>query len=375
MSVFATTIQWYRKCIALCVLFILVNQISFAQQPIIKATSKKVDVKDGEIYQKGAWNLSPEVKSDVYYAMEPINQKRIIFYTDIDSISFDIKPGNIYDFIILLNNKDTCYTRISTTKPVKEIEINTLSVALIEPVILQHDFTLFREALQKDHAGLYRYKNEAALDKIFDSCFAAINHPMTQLEFAKSIMFVISALEDGHTRTNIPRLLMKYYGENKKLFPLYPYFIANKAYVLCGNLNELPASTEILSIDNKPIAEIEKEIFRYFPSDGSIETKKRQELNDGAFPIVYSWIFGDKSSFNVQYKNNKGEIGIVDIAGKTVRDFECEYKSKSVTKFLQLDFPEKNVALLTIKSFDDNRITGAHLNFKNFLDTSFKEIN
>ena len=161
MSVFATTIQWYRKCIALCVLFILVNQISFAQQPIIKATSKKVDVKDGEIYQKGAWNLSPEVKSDVYYAMEPINQKRIIFYTDIDSISFDIKPGNIYDFIILLNNKDTCYTRISASKPVKEIEINTLSVALIEPVILQHDFTLFREALQKDHAGLYRYKNEA----------------------------------------------------------------------------------------------------------------------------------------------------------------------------------------------------------------------
>ena len=78
MSVFATTILWYRKCIALCVLFILVNQIIFAQQPIVKATSNKVDVKDGEIYQKGVWNLSPEVKPDVYYAVEPINQKRII---------------------------------------------------------------------------------------------------------------------------------------------------------------------------------------------------------------------------------------------------------------------------------------------------------
>jgi len=198
---------------------------------------------------------------------------------------------------------------------------------------------------------------------------------MTQLEFAKTIMFVISALEDGHTRTNIPRLLMKYYGENKKLFPLYPYFIADKAFVLCSDVKELLDGTEILSINNKRIVEIEKEIFRYFPSDGTIKTKKRQELNDGAFPIIYSWIFGDKSSFNVQYKNKKGEIGIANIAGKTVRDFECEYKNKSVTKILQLDFPYKNVALLTIKSFDDNRIRGAKLDFKNFLDASFKEIN
>jgi len=160
---------WDKKCITLCVLLILIAQIIFAQQQlIIKAGSRKVDVKDGEIYQKGVWNLSPEAKPDIYYAIEPINKKRITFYTDVDSISFNIKPGNICDFIILLNNKDTCYTRISAIVPVKTIETNTVSLGLMEPKILQQDFTLFTEALQKDHPGLYRYKSKAALDTIFD---------------------------------------------------------------------------------------------------------------------------------------------------------------------------------------------------------------
>lgn len=377
MKLITARTMWDRKNIALFAIIILSGQIIFAQQkqPVIKATSRKVDVKDGKIYQKGIWNLSPEAKPDIYYSLEPISEKKITFYTDIDSISFNIVPGNIYGFIILLNNKDTCYTQISTVKPVKEIETNTVSLTLMEPEILKQDFTFFREALQKNHAGLYRYKSKMELDRLFDSCFAALNHPMPQLEFAKSIMFLISSLEDGHTGTNLSRLLMNYYNDNEKMFPVYVLFINKKAYVLCSRIKELPAETEILSIDNKPVSEIKKELLQYLPSDGKIETKKNQTLNNGAFSFIYNWIFGNKNSFIVRYKTKHGEIKTTNINAEFVKDFECDNGNKlSNTKDLQLDFPQDNTALLTIKTFDDNKLVGKQ-NFKDFLDTSFKEIN
>jgi hypothetical protein len=151
---------------------------------------------------------------------------------------------------------------------------------------------------------------------------------------------------------------MNYYSENEKMFPVYVYFINAKAYVLCSRIKELAAETEILSIDNKPISEIKKTLLQYLPSDGKIETKKIQVLNNGAFPFLYNWVFGNKNSFTVRYKTKQGEIKTTKINAAFVKDFECDNGGGiGNTKDLQLDFPEKNIALLTIKTFDDNRLS------------------
>ncbi|MEX6690167.1 S41 family peptidase [Danxiaibacter flavus] len=368
---------WRRICIACIVLLTVFIQPLCAQQklPLIKATSKIVDIKDGDLYQKAIWNLSPEIKPDVYYALHPVLAKKIIFYTDLDSISFDINPGSSYDFIILLNGKDSCYTRISTTTPALKTETSKVSLNTMEPALLKQDFTLFRNALQQEHAGLYRYESKAVLDNLFDSCQAALDRPMSQLAFAKSIMFMVSAIEDGHTGTNIPRLLMNQYGENEKMFPAYVFFINKKAYVLCSRIKELSAGTEILSIENKMVSEIRHILLQYLPSDGKIETKKQQTLNNGAFPFLYNWIFGNKDSFAVKYKTKEGKIKSTNIHAEFLKDFECDNGNDSnTTKDLQLDFLQENTALLTVKTFDDNRLSGKQ-DFRDFLNTSFKEIN
>lgn len=370
------TTLWGRKLIAFFFVSLLFCQGILAQQKlhVIRANSNKVSIKDGSVYQKGIWNISPEIKPDVYQTLEPRHEKTIVFYTDIDSISVKVAPQATYDFIVLLNNKDSCYTRISNITPAKEPEKKPVLIDLISPEKLKQDFTVFRLALEKEHAGLYRYKSKKEMDAIFDRYFAALDHPASAIEFGKTILSVISALQDGHTRSNVPRLLGNYYGENIKVFPLFLYFIQNKAYVLCGQ--ELPAQTEILAINGKSIADIQSELFKYLPSDGAIETKKRSQLNDGAFSILYHWIFGDKHTFRVEFKSKNGETGIINLAGKSVNDIECDFRNKpAVTKPLQLDFLQNNVALLTVKSFDDNRINAAKLNFKEFLESSFKEIN
>src|SRR5262249_45449480 len=40
----------------------------------------------------------------------------VTFRTDIDSISFDVRPGQQYDFVVLLNGERRCRSRISTLR-------------------------------------------------------------------------------------------------------------------------------------------------------------------------------------------------------------------------------------------------------------------
>jgi len=81
--------------------------------PIIKASSKQA-----KIYEEGnpvtGWNISPETILDVFTTNKLTKTTIVKFITDSDSISFKIKPGQNKDFIILLNGKDSCFTRIQS---------------------------------------------------------------------------------------------------------------------------------------------------------------------------------------------------------------------------------------------------------------------
>jgi hypothetical protein len=96
------------------VFFLTVKLSVFAQTslPVIRASSKNVDIRDGNHFKKGYWYIMPEKRPDYYFAEIPRKEHTITFITDLDSISFAIKYGEEYDFVILLNNKDSCHTRI-----------------------------------------------------------------------------------------------------------------------------------------------------------------------------------------------------------------------------------------------------------------------
>lgn len=87
--------------------------------PVIRANAKDVSVRDGAHFRKGYWYIMPEVRPDYYRVENPKKPHRVVFITDLDSISFDVSPDKEYDFIILLNGKDSCYTRISAMLPKK----------------------------------------------------------------------------------------------------------------------------------------------------------------------------------------------------------------------------------------------------------------
>jgi len=82
--------------------------------PVIQAGSVNVSISDGGYLDKNVWTLSPRIRPDVYTADRTRQAKWVIFYTDIDSIKVKVTPGSVFDFVVLLNGKDSCFTRIAS---------------------------------------------------------------------------------------------------------------------------------------------------------------------------------------------------------------------------------------------------------------------
>ncbi len=122
----------------LTIIFSIFESHSYAQQiPIIKATSKNVKIRDGAVFKENFWVIFPETKPDIYWVDFPKKEHKVTFITDKDSISFDVKYGHYYDFIVLLNEKDSCYTRISgtypkTITPIRSVPIDSIPFTIID---------------------------------------------------------------------------------------------------------------------------------------------------------------------------------------------------------------------------------------------------
>lgn len=147
------------RLLSICIITLLMPSV-FAQKkfPIIKANSTEVDIKDDQKLTKKAWRIVPEEKLDVYVT----SGKKVTFYTDIDSISFKINPKvATYDFIILLNGKDTAKTQIkyqpSRLEQLKKAEKYSYS---------DHRFVPTFTYQSQDHPDLVKVRKELNLDSI-----------------------------------------------------------------------------------------------------------------------------------------------------------------------------------------------------------------
>jgi hypothetical protein len=111
------------------ILLSLFSQSVFAQSklPVIKATSKSVAINDGGYLDKNAWSLNPNIKLDVFTADRTRKTKWITFYTDIDSIRVKVKPGTKYNFVVVLNGRDSFYTQIASAIPPMSLLNNTIT--------------------------------------------------------------------------------------------------------------------------------------------------------------------------------------------------------------------------------------------------------
>ncbi|PZU87315.1 MAG: hypothetical protein DI529_07405 [Chryseobacterium sp.] len=89
--------------------------LSFSQNklPVVKSNTKEVKIIENKELIT-TWNLAPEAKPDIYISGKNTKFRNIKLVTDIDSIEINLLPKQEFDFIVLLNQKDSCYTRFKS---------------------------------------------------------------------------------------------------------------------------------------------------------------------------------------------------------------------------------------------------------------------
>lgn len=98
------------------VLILIYGFISIGAQqkelPVLKSNQPRVTIRDGEKLKKDGWRLAPELNPDIYRA-ELIDGRphKVIFSSDVDSITFTVEEGKTYDFVIEYEGRRH-YTRI-----------------------------------------------------------------------------------------------------------------------------------------------------------------------------------------------------------------------------------------------------------------------
>jgi hypothetical protein len=187
-----------KKVILLFLTVLLISDLtaqkSNTAKKIISANNSTAAIivieNDRVIQQSTAWTISPQLNPDVFNAV--IRKRATVkFVTDIDSTSYDIKPGDIIDFIVLLNDKDSAHTRITAskfteaanfTKKYQKQNNNTITVEIPEVYELVNIlFALTNKGISDsgfiEHGTTYytqlrswfnHYKNEKAVE-LFDS--------------------------------------------------------------------------------------------------------------------------------------------------------------------------------------------------------------
>lgn len=82
-----------------------------ADVPVLRANSRALIIRDGRSVVVG--QVEPDARPDVYRVTYPRTTSTVTYVSDIDSITFSVKPGESKDFVILLEGKIACPNRIS----------------------------------------------------------------------------------------------------------------------------------------------------------------------------------------------------------------------------------------------------------------------
>lgn len=141
-------------------------QSSFAQAklPVIKATSKSVSINDDGFLDKNAWSLSPGIRLDVYTADRTRQPKWVTFYTDIDSIRVKVKPGSRFNFVVVLNGKDSCFTQIASGIPPASMVKNSVATHDTVPFTLTADNAISVKTVMNDVDTLLLHFDASSFD-------------------------------------------------------------------------------------------------------------------------------------------------------------------------------------------------------------------
>ena len=228
--------------------------------------------------------------------------------------------------------------------------------------------------LSRKHPGFNRYTSKAQFDFLIDSTVQTITDSLTTIEFYRKVKPLFAQIGCLHTGVTLSDEYETFIDKTSTLIPFELFIDADNRVFVTKNHSTAPIAlkSEILAINNKPIAEILGILLKSIPSDGYNKTEKILILNH-RFAFWFQTIIDDSQNFEVEILSNDKWQRIA-VKGRSKEAFPSMDSLESSHK-KQLNFQVTNdIGVLTIHSFAKSTIKRNRQNFKKFIKTTFKDL-
>ena len=238
----------------------------------------------------------------------------------------------------------------------------------------QKDLDELGKRLTTTHPNVFKFISEKDFWKLIEEKKNLITAKTTFAAFIWYCDEIIASVNCSHTSVS------GFYQEMEMLpvelsFPLQTRWINEQLFVIdpMNNGSKVNLKAEITSINGILVNDLIKKIYKHLPSQGYIETTKRHLFNVWSTCLIpYSMNF--PATYTITLKGGEKPIVLNKAKEKTIlhTDPSIQHCNKNLClEFLQND----NTALLTIGSFDYYKFRDSYQYFKDFIDSSFLEIN
>ncbi len=178
--------------------------------------------------------------------------------------------------------------------------------------VLQEEYVLLRNILEKKHPSLYWYTSKDSIDQYFELYYTQIADSMTEPQFAWHVLApMVDKFRCGHTSVSLSKGYSKWVKEKKfSSFPLF-FKVWDDSMAVTGNLNKKDSVFKrgtivrsINGVDNKTLL---KKMLDYLPQDGYAEGINYIRLSTN-FPYYHRNIFGLSRQYSLTYSDSSGML-------------------------------------------------------------------
>lgn len=255
---------------------------------------------------------------------------------------------------------------------------------IYQPEDMHADLNKFKNALIKTHPGLYTNQSPEQFEEMVNKLMLETSKPMQAADFYKVVLKMIANIHDDHTSVKA----FNHLGDtiaNQKWLP-FQIYVRDERIFIVNNLSNLqiPEGSEILAIDDHLSNEILSEILEHFSSDGISESPTLHKLGGSYFQLfgkIYPQIFGEKSSYNIYYRDYKSNkiltAQVVPISEQNYISLRAKRYPLTIQSTDAFNFTlnkQGNYAILKIDRFFKDSFSEPENTFPDYYKKCFQEI-
>ena len=248
---------------------------------------------------------------------------------------------------------------------------------------LKSDFALVRSALEEAHPDLYRYTPKEELDQAWDRAAAALDHPMTALEFYRHTGAVLALVKDGHLGWTYSDAITEYL-EEIRLIPLGIRLIGKTPMVFrdLSNSGESLVGREITSINGIAAAKLVDEMWLRQMGDADVVSSRghgvsagfaRQLVSVGNLHPPYEVVFHNPKSKRSETRRFDGRLP-ADLVSFWRMMWPNDREMRKERPLSELEFiDDDRIARMRIPSFGSSEADAKRRDLRGFFASAFEQ--